>query len=86
VLTYVSFALEAAVAHGHTLITHEDVTNARDRFSTSKLKDLADEFAENYPNIQLVLQLFYGLSTDYSLPAIENFIQKLLTELESGAL
>jgi len=84
VLTYVSFALESAVARGHTLITQEDVENARDRFSTSKLKDLADEFAENYPNIQLVLQLFYGLSTGYSLPAIENFIQKLLTDPRVG--
>ena len=84
VLTYVSFALESALARGHILITQEDVTNARDRFSTSKLKDLADEFAENYPNIHLVLQLFYGLSTDYSLPAIENFIQKLLTDPRVG--
>ena len=84
VLTYVSFALEAAVARSHGRITEEDVTNARDRFSTSKLKDLADEIAENYPNIHLVLQLFYGLSTDYSLPAIENFIQKLLIEARIG--
>jgi len=84
VLTYVSFSLEGAVARGHSRIAQEDVVNARERFSTSKLKDLGDEFAENYPNVHLVLELFYGLSTEYSLPAIENFIQKLLTDPRIG--
>ena len=72
VLTYVSLALELAVSRSHSKITMDDIANACERFSTSKLKDLADEFAENYPNIQLVLELFYGLSTDYTLVAIEN--------------
>jgi hypothetical protein len=80
VLTYITYALEAAVARGARRIGADDVRSARDRFSTSKLKDLADEFAENYPSIHLVLQLFYGLSTDYTLPAIENFIQKLIVD------
>ena len=80
VLTYVSFALESAISKTHPKITSEDVKNACERFSTSKLKDLGDEFAENYPNIQLVLRLFYGLSTEYTLTAIENFIQKLLVD------
>ena len=84
VLTYVSLALEVAVSRGHARITQDDVANARDRFSKSKLKDLADEFEENYPNIGLVLQLFYGLSTDYTLPAIENCIQTLLTDARIG--
>jgi hypothetical protein len=80
VLTYVSFAIELALSRSHKKITREDVQNACERFSTSKLKDLADEFSENYPNIRLVLELFYGLSTEYTLPAIENFIQKLLVD------
>ena len=80
VLTYVSFALESAVSRGHQKISSDDVRSACERFSTSKLKDLADEFAENYPNIQLVLQLFYGLSTDYTIGAIEAFIQRLLVD------
>jgi len=63
VLTYVSFALEMAISRSHNRITSEDIKNACERFSTRKLKDLADEFTENYPNIQLVLRLFYGLST-----------------------
>lgn len=80
VLTYVSFTLEAAISKGHTTMEESDITDASERFSTSKLKDLADEFAENYPNIQIVLSLFYGLSTDYTLTAIENLIQKLLVD------
>ncbi len=80
VLTYVSFALEAAIGKGHAKITRDDVRGACERFSTSKLKDVADEFSENYPNIQLVLEFFYGLSTEYTITAIENFIQKLLVD------
>ncbi len=80
VVTYVSFALEAAIGKGHAKILREDLHGACERFSTSKLKDLADEFSENYPNIQLVLEFFYGLSTDYTITAIENFVQKLLVD------
>lgn len=79
-LTYVSFAQEMAISHGHPKITGSDVIGVRERFSVSKLKDLADEFDENYENIQLVLQLFYGLSTKYALRAVENFIQRVLTD------
>ena len=82
VLTYVSFALESAISHGHQKISADDIQSACERFSTSKLKDLADEFSENYPNIQLVLQLFYGLATDYTVGAIESFIQKLLVDIK----
>jgi hypothetical protein len=84
VLTYVSFALELAVSRSHRRITSDDVKNACERFSTSKLKDLADEFSENYPNLQLVLELFYGLSTEYTVSAIENFIEKLLVDIKIG--
>jgi len=80
VLAYVSYALESAVSHNRRKIGSEDVINACERFSTNKLKDLADEFAENYPNIQLVLELFYGLATEYTLAAIENFIEKLIID------
>jgi hypothetical protein len=80
VLTYVSFALETAMSHGHQKVQHDDISAACERFSTSKLKDLADEFSENYPNLQLVLRLFYGLATEYTIPAVENFIQKLLVD------
>ena len=80
VLTYVTYAIESAVGHGRPKVIQDDVVNASERFSTSKLKDLADEFTENYPNIQLVLELFYGLATEYTLGAIENFIQKLIVD------
>lgn len=80
VLTYASFAIEMAVSRNHTKVLEEDILGSAERFSTSKLKDLADEFDENYHNIQLVLQLFFGLSTQYTIRAIENFVQRLLTD------
>jgi hypothetical protein len=82
VLTYTSFALEMAVSKGHPKITSQDILDVKEKFSFSKLKDLADEFDENYPHIQLILQLFFGLSNKYTLKAIENFIQRLLADTQ----
>jgi hypothetical protein len=52
------------------------------RFSDSRLKDLGDEYAENYPQIQLVLARFYGLGKEFTVSGIEMFIQKLLVDEE----
>lgn len=61
VLMLVSYAIESAVGNGNQKITAEDLRIAATRYSTSRLKDLGDEFAENYPNISVVLESFYGL-------------------------
>lgn len=73
-----SYAIDNAINNGNTKITHEDLDDASVRYSTSRLKDLGDEFAENYPNISLILEYFYGLGNQFTLNAIEDFIQKLL--------
>ncbi|MEG2265241.1 MAG: hypothetical protein RSC68_13000 [Acinetobacter sp.] len=78
VLMLVSYSIEAAINHGHEKIMLTDVQDASRRYSTSRLKDLGDEFAENYPNISVLLELFYGLGNEYSLIGIEDFIAKLL--------
>ncbi|THT95310.1 transposase [Lampropedia puyangensis] len=78
VLMLTSYAIEAAINGGHQMMMLEDVQAASRRYSTSRLKDLGDEFAENYPNISVLLELFYGLGTEYSLIGIEDFIAKLL--------
>lgn len=78
VLMLTSYAIDSAIGNGHQKITEVDLLNASQRYSTSRLKDLGDEFAENFPNISLVLELFYGLGSEYSLVAIEDFIRKLL--------
>jgi hypothetical protein len=78
VLMFTSYAIDSAVAHGNEKITEDDLGNASKRYSTSRLKDLGDEFAENYPNIILVLEYFYGLGNEFTVNAIEDFIQKLL--------
>lgn len=82
VLTYCSFALEAAQVHKHEIIKIEDLQAARRRFSDSRLKDLGDEYQENYPQIQLVLARFYGLGREYTIPGITSFIKKLLIDEE----
>ncbi|MFN3440508.1 MAG: P-loop ATPase, Sll1717 family [Acidovorax sp.] len=78
VLMLTSYAIEAAINSGHPTMMLEDVEAASRRYSTSRLKDLGDEFAENYPNISVLLELFYGLGNEYSLIGIEDFIAKLL--------
>ena len=78
VVMFTSYAIDSAVAHGNEKITEDDLGNASKRYSTSRLKDLGDEFAENYPNIILVLEYFYGLGNEFTINAIEDFIQKLL--------
>lgn len=78
VLMLTSYAVDNAINHGNLKITETDLDDASVRYSTSRLKDLGDEFAENYPNISLVLEYFYGLGNQFTVNAIENFIQKLL--------
>ena len=78
VLTYCSFAVETAQGRSHEQVMIEDVQSARRRYSESRLKDLGDEYSENYPRISLILSLFYDLGNEYTFSAITAFIQKLL--------
>lgn len=82
VLTYCSFALDSAQSQKHETIKIEDLQNAKRRFSDSRLKDLGDEYQENYPQIQLILALFYGLGTEYTVNGIVMFIKRLLIDEE----
>jgi hypothetical protein len=80
VLIYISHAISAAQERGHDRIQLEDVAGARRRFSDNRLKDLGDEYAENFPQIALVLRRFYGLGRRYTPAGIEAFIRKLLVD------
>lgn len=82
VLTYCSFAIEAAQSRNHERVTIEDLQAARRSFSESRLKDLGDEYSENYPHIDVVLSRFYGLGTEYTVSAVTGFVQKLLVDDE----
>lgn len=82
VLTYCSFAIEAAQAQRHEIVRIEDLQAARRRFSDSRLKDLGDEYQENYPQIQLILARFYGLGREYTILGLTAFMQKLLVDEE----
>lgn len=86
ILTYVGHALDTAQSHKHEQILIEDLQDARRRFSVSRLKDLGDEYQENYPQISLVLERFYGLGQRWTLAGIGSFITRLLhdTQVESA--
>jgi hypothetical protein len=82
VLTYCTLALDTAQANGHSRVMLEDLQDARRRFSDSRLKDLSDEYQENYPQISLVLALFYGLGFRFSLGGMEDFLHRLTEDDE----
>jgi hypothetical protein len=60
----------------------DDLQEARRVFSNSRLKELADEYADNYPQLQLVLARFFGLGRQFTIQGIEDFIRKLLVDNE----
>ncbi len=80
VLIYTSHAIESAQASKHNKILIQDVQGARRRFSDNRLKDLGDEYAENYPQIALVLNRFYGLGTKFTVSGIESFLHSIRTD------
>ncbi|WP_432458005.1 P-loop ATPase, Sll1717 family [Cellulomonas iranensis] len=80
VLIYVSNAVEVAQAAGHEQITLEDVRSARRRFSDNRLRDLGDEYAENYPRLDEVLRRFYGLGRSFTLTGFESLARKILQD------
>jgi hypothetical protein len=82
ILIYVSHAIDMANERYHQQIQIEDLDSARRRFSDNRFKDLGDEYAENYPQISLVLSRFYGLGRRYTPGGIESFIRKLLRDPE----
>jgi hypothetical protein len=80
VLIYCGFAVAAAQSHQHEKICQNDLREAQRRFSDSRLKDLGDEYSENYPNLNQVLRRFYGLGRMFALTGLEAFIKKLLLD------
>lgn len=82
VILYTSTALSLAQSHQRAQISPEDLDEARRSFSENRLKELADEYADNYPLLSVVLTRFYGLGTEYTVGSIEDFIKKLLVDDE----
>ncbi len=85
VLLYASTALGIAQSHQSNQIKIRDLEEAQKSFSENRLKELADEYADNYPRLGVILNRFYGLGTEYTIGSIEDFIKKLLTDEEVKA-
>ena len=82
VLIYVASALESAQAHLRLRITAEDLQIAKKKFSEGRLKDLSDEYADNYPRLGIVLSKFYGLGNEYTIDAVDDFTRRMLLDIE----
>lgn len=82
VLIYVSYAVEAAQSQKHDRIYTDDVLGARRRFSDNRLKDLGDEYAENFPQLGIVLTRFYSLGRRFTVGGIESVLSRLLADPE----
>jgi hypothetical protein len=82
ILTYCSLAIETANGARRQKVAIEDLQEARKRFSESRLKDLGDEYSENYPQIQVVLHRFHGLGTEFTISGVESLIQKLIVDTD----
>ena len=82
VLLYTSTALSLAQSHQRAQIAPEDLSEAQQSFSENRLKELSDEYADNYPRLSTVLTRFYGLGTEYTIGSLEDFIKKLLVDNE----
>jgi len=77
VVTYMTHVLDIANSNKHAQITNSDLHDARRRFSSTRLSDLGDEYQENYPSIQLVLNKFYGFGSRWTVAALGAFARKL---------
>ena len=82
VLLYASTALSLAQSHQRAQIERGDFDEARQSFSENRLKELSDEYADNYPRLSTILTRFYGLGTEYTVASIEDFVRKLLVDRE----
>lgn len=82
VLTYIALALDTAQANKHQQILIEDLQDARRRFSDSRLKDLGDEYQENYPQLSLILSRFYGLGRRWTVAGIGSLLERLSDDRE----
>ncbi|MGB8480928.1 MAG: hypothetical protein WCE63_19155 [Acidobacteriaceae bacterium] len=82
VLLYSSTALSLAQSHQQNQIEQRDLVDARRSFSENRLKELADEYADNYPQLSVILTRFFSLGTEYTIGSIEDFIKKLLVDRE----
>lgn len=85
ILLYASTALGLAQSHQRSKIEQVDLDEAKRSFSESRLKELADEYADNYPSLSILLTRFFGLGTEYTIGGIEDFIKKLLLDGEIQA-
>lgn len=86
VLILCSFAIEAAQSRLREKVLLQDLLSARRRFSDSRLKDLGDEYADNFPQLQLVLGRFYGLGYRFTVKGIADFIKNYWSMTRSRSI
>ncbi|WP_160149664.1 P-loop ATPase, Sll1717 family [Roseiconus lacunae] len=86
VLAYSEFAIELAQHRNNTRVKIEDLQEARRRFADNRLKDLADEYSENFPRLDYILNLFFGLGDKYTINGLVSLIAKIVADPKVGHL
>ncbi len=86
VLAYCEFAIELAQHRNSTRVDIEDLQGARGRFADNRFKDLADEYSENFPRLDYILNMFFGLGNTFTLNGLTSFLSKLVVDPQIGTL
>lgn len=82
ILTLSAAAIGVATSRRHATVQPEDLTEAKTAYSRSRLKDLGDEYGENYPSVSVVLGRFFGLGREFTIPAIASLLERLIVDGE----
>lgn len=80
ILTFCAQTVESAQAHKRERVSRDDILLTKRKFSENRLKDLCDEYSENFPRVDLVVSQFYGLGAEFTVNAASEFIRHILDD------
>lgn len=76
----VSLCISRAVTNGHKRILQKDIIEALREYSVERLGDLVSEYRFVYPNLDVVLQKFYGKQKEFDFSSLDNMATELAVE------
>jgi hypothetical protein len=81
----VALCVSCAVSNGHKRVLEHDILEALRQYSIERLGDLASEYRFVYPNLDVVLQKFYGKQKEFTFKTLDTVATELAIEaLEHG--
>jgi len=76
----VALCVSCAVSNGHKRVLEQDIFEALRQYSVERLGDLASEYRFVYPNLDVVLQKFYGNQKEFTLKTLDDIATELAIE------